>query len=103
MRRWRGSKWRAKVPSPTGPSVPSTSRVWVRRAGSVTSGDQAPGQRHALAEFIPTESVSRSTIGRIWKAFGFKPRQVDTLKISNDGQFHRLVSTTCGLDAVNRT
>src|ERR1700750_832724 len=31
--------------------------------------------------------LSKSTVGRIWKAFGLKPHQVDTFKISSDPQF----------------
>jgi hypothetical protein len=31
--------------------------------------------------------LSRSTIGRIWKAFDLKPHRVDGFKLSNDPQF----------------
>ena len=31
--------------------------------------------------------LSKSTIGRIWKAFGLWPHQIDTFKLSNDPQF----------------
>ncbi|MFB9832710.1 hypothetical protein [Actinoallomurus acaciae] len=31
--------------------------------------------------------LSKSTVGRIWKAFGLKPHQVETFKLSNDPQF----------------
>jgi hypothetical protein len=34
---------------------------------------------------MATESgLSRSTVGRIWKAFYLKPHQVDTFKLSTD-------------------
>ena len=36
--------------------------------------------------------LSKSTVGRIWKAFGLKPHLVDTFKISNDPQFIDKVS-----------
>jgi transposase len=31
--------------------------------------------------------LSKSTIGRVWKAFGLKPHLVDTFKLSNDPEF----------------
>ena len=31
--------------------------------------------------------LSKSTTGRIWKAFGLWPHQIDTFKLSNDPQF----------------
>jgi hypothetical protein len=31
--------------------------------------------------------LSKSTIGRIWKAFGLKTHQIDTFDLSNDPQF----------------
>lgn len=31
--------------------------------------------------------LSKSTVGRIWKAFGLKPHHVDTFKLSNDQRF----------------
>ena len=41
--------------------------------------------------------LSKSTVGRIWKAFGLKPHQVDTFKISNDPQFIDKVRDVVGL------
>ena len=41
--------------------------------------------------------LSRSTVGRIWKAFGLKPHQVDTFKLSNDPQFIDKVRDVVGL------
>ena len=46
----------------------------------------------------PRESgLSKSTVGRIWKAFGLKPHLVDTFKISNDPQFIDKVRDVVGL------
>ena len=49
--------------------------------------------------------LSKSTVGRIWKAFGLKPHLVDTFKLSNDPQFIdkvrdvvRVVSGSTGKD-----
>jgi transposase len=41
--------------------------------------------------------LSRSTVGRIWKAFGLKPHQVETFKLSNDPQFIDKVRDVVGL------
>jgi transposase len=47
---------------------------------------------------MATESgLSRSTVGRIWKAFHLKPHQVDTFKLSNDPQFVDKVRDVVGL------
>jgi len=39
------------------------------------------------ASMAAETGLSKSTVGRIWKAFGLKPHLVDTFKISNDPQF----------------
>ena len=39
------------------------------------------------ASMAAETGLSKSTVGRIWKAFGLKPHLVDTVKISNDPQF----------------
>ena len=41
--------------------------------------------------------LSKSTVGRIWKAFGLKPHQLDTFKLSNDPQFIDKVRDVVGL------
>jgi transposase len=41
--------------------------------------------------------LSRSTVGRIWKAFGLKPHQVETFKLSTDPQFVDKVRDVVGL------
>jgi hypothetical protein len=41
--------------------------------------------------------LSRSTIGRIWRAFGLKPHLVDTFKLSSDPLFIEKVRDVVGL------
>ena len=49
------------------------------------------------ASMAAQTGLSKSTVGRIWKAFGLKPHQVDTFKISNDPQFIDKVRDVVGL------
>ena len=41
--------------------------------------------------------LSRSTVGRIWRAFGLKPHLVDTFKLSSDPLFIEKVRDVVGL------
>src|SRR6266704_712681 len=41
--------------------------------------------------------LSKSTIGRVWKAFGLKPHLAETFKLSNDPQFIDKVRDVVGL------
>ena len=49
------------------------------------------------ASMAKESGLSKSTVGRIWKAFGLKPHLVDTFKISNDPQFIDKVRDVVGL------
>ncbi|GAA0905686.1 hypothetical protein Vau01_118320 [Virgisporangium aurantiacum] len=49
------------------------------------------------ASMAATSGLSKSTIGRVWKAFGLKPHLVDTFKLSNDPQFIDKVRDVVGL------
>jgi transposase len=49
------------------------------------------------ASMAAESGLSKSTVGRIWKAFGLKPHLVDTFKISNDPQFIDKVRDVVGL------
>ncbi|MGW1551123.1 IS630 family transposase, partial [Streptomyces sp. NPDC002346] len=49
------------------------------------------------ASMAAESGLSKSTVGRIWKAFGLKPHQVDTFKLSNDPQFIEKVRDVVGL------
>ncbi len=41
--------------------------------------------------------LSKSTIGRIWRAFGLKPHRTEHFKLSNDPLFVEKVYDICGL------
>ncbi|MEV6337815.1 IS630 family transposase [Nocardia vinacea] len=49
------------------------------------------------ASMAKQTGLSKSTIGRIWKAFELKPHRVDEFKISNDPQFIDKVRDVVGL------
>jgi transposase len=49
------------------------------------------------ASMAAESGLSRSTVGRIWKAFELKPHLVDTFKLSNDPQFIDKVRDVVGL------
>ncbi|WP_285702209.1 IS630 family transposase [Actinomadura sp. NBRC 104412] len=49
------------------------------------------------ASMAAESGLSKSTVGRIWKAFRLKPHQVDTFKLSNDPQFIDKVRDVVGL------
>ncbi|MEU9247660.1 IS630 family transposase [Streptomyces sp. NPDC048385] len=48
-------------------------------------------------EMAKQSGLSQSTISRIWRAFGLKPHQVDTFKLSKDPQFIEKVRDVVGL------
>lgn len=49
------------------------------------------------ASMAAESGLSKSTVGRIWRAFELKPHLVDTFKISNDPQFVDKVRDVVGL------
>lgn len=49
------------------------------------------------ASMAAESGLSKSTVGRIWKAFGLKPHLVDTFKLSNDPQFIDKIRDVVGL------
>jgi transposase len=58
------------------------------------SGRRATWSRASMA----TETgLSKSTVGRIWRAFGLKPHLVDTFKLSSDPLFIEKVRDVVGL------
>jgi transposase len=59
-----------------------------------TPADATHWSRSSMAA---ESGLSRSTVGRIWKAFNLKPHQVDTFKLSNDPQFVDKVRDVVGL------
>ncbi|WP_433520296.1 IS630 family transposase [Nocardia pseudovaccinii] len=56
--------------------------------------DATHWSRASMSEEV---GLSKSTIGRIWKAFELKPHRVDEFKISNDPQFIDKVRDVVGL------
>ena len=65
----------------------------------VATLERQPGRRHALVAGVDgrRDGLSKSTVGRIWKAFGLKPHLVDTFKLCNDPQFIDKVRDVVGL------
>jgi len=59
-----------------------------------TAADATHWSRASMAG---ESGLSRSTVGRIWKAFGLKPHQVETFKLSTDPQFIDKVRDVVGL------
>jgi transposase len=55
------------------------------------------GTHWSRASMAEESGLSKSTVGRIWKAFALKPHQIDTFKISNDPQFIDKVRDVVGL------
>jgi transposase len=49
------------------------------------------------ASMAAQSGLSKSTVGRVWKAFGLKPHLVDTFKLSTDPQFIDKVRDVVGL------
>ena len=73
-------------PRPGGPRTITDERV---EAVVVATLEREPkdGTHWSRASMAAETGLSKSTIGRIWKAFGLKPHQIDTFKLSNDPQF----------------
>ena len=73
-------------PRPGGPRTITDERV---EAVVVATLEREPkdATHWSRASMAAETGLSKSTIGRIWKAFGLKPHQIDTVKLSNDPQF----------------
>ena len=82
---------------------PGWSSLGQRRASRAGGGRHAgahTGRCHALVAFLATATqsgLSKSTVGRIWRAFGLKPHLVDTFKLSSDPLFIEKVRDVVGL------
>ena len=77
-----------------GRSVTSRSRRswWIR-----WNANRADATHWSRASMADESGLSKSTVGRIWKAFGLKSHLVDTFKISNDPQLIDKVRDVVGL------
>ena len=83
-------------PRPGGPRTISDEQV---EAIVVATLERTPkGATHwSRASMAAETGLSKSTVGRIWKAFGLQPHRVDTFKLSNDPQFIDKVRDIVGL------
>ncbi|ORA06168.1 IS630 family transposase, partial [Mycobacterium arosiense] len=65
----------------------------------VATVERAPSDatHWSRASMAAESGLSKSTVGRIWRAFELKPHLVDTFKISNDPQFVDKVRDVVGL------
>ncbi|WP_135358074.1 IS630 family transposase, partial [Mycolicibacterium sp. NCC-Tsukiji] len=101
------SKWRRRFlqaridglsdePRPGGPRTIADEQIEAVLVATLerTPADATHWSRTSMAK---ESGLSKSTVGRIWKAFGLKPHLVDTFKISNDPQFIDKVRDVVGL------
>jgi transposase len=83
-------------PRPGGPRTVTDEQV--EEVVIATLERQPRDATHWSRASMATESgLSKSTIGRIWKAFRLQPHLVDTFKISNDPLFMEKVRDVVGL------
>ncbi|MEU7817629.1 IS630 family transposase [Pseudonocardia sp. NPDC049154] len=65
--------------------------------GAHPGAHPAEATHWSRASMAAESGLSLSTVGRIWKAFGLKPHQVETFKLSTDPQFVDKVRDIVGL------
>jgi transposase len=100
--KWRGRflerrlEGLADEPRPGGPRTITDEQVEevIVRTLEATPVDATHWSRASMAT---SSGLSKSTVGRVWKAFGLKPHLVDTFKLSNDPQFIDKVRDVVGL------
>jgi transposase len=83
-------------PRPGGPRTVTDEQV---ESVVVATLERAPkdATHWSRASMAAETGLSKSTVGRIWKAFGLKPHQIDTFKLSNDPQFIDKVRDVVGV------
>ena len=101
------SKWRARFPKSRldglvdepRPGCPATITAERVEAVVVATLESTPknATHWSRAKMADRSGLSKSTIGRIWKAFELKPHRQDGLKLSNDPQFVEKVYDIVGL------
>jgi transposase len=86
----------ADDPRPGGPRKITDEQIEevIVKTLEATPADATHWSRSSMAA---QSGLSKSTIGRVWKAFGLKPHLVDTFKLSNDPQFIDKVRDVVGL------
>ena len=63
-----------------------------------TTMEKPPGRTHwSRASMAAAVGLSKSTIGRIWRAHGLRPHRVETFKVSNDPDFAQKLEDIVGL------
>ena len=92
----RGLDGLVDEPRPGGPR--SVSDEQVERVVVDTLERTPRDATHWSRSSMATQSgLSKSTVGRIWRAFGLKPHLVDTFKLSSDPLFIEKVRDVVGL------
>ena len=83
-------------PRPGGPRIIADEQIEAVLVATLerTPADATHWSRASMAK---ESGLSKSTVGRIWMAFGLKPHLVDTFKISTDPQFIDKVRDVVGL------
>jgi transposase len=100
--KWRGRFVRQRLegladePRPGAPRTIADEQV---EAVVVATLEELPKEatHWSRALMAKRSGLSKSTVGRIWKAFGLKPHLTDTFKLSTDPQFIEKVRDVVGL------
>ncbi len=92
----RGLDGLVDEPRPGGPRTVTDEQV---EAVLVATLERQPADatHWSRTSMAAQSGLSKSTVGRIWRAFGLQPHRVDEFKISNDPQFVDKVRDVVGL------
>jgi transposase len=77
------------------PSIPAS--VVAKVIEKTTQSRPANATHWSRSTMAREVGVSDSTVGRIWKAHGFKPHRIDSFKVSNDPEFADKLEAIVGL------